>query len=147
MRSLRSGQSQPWCSRPLEMFEKDLARNSTRFGIGCLPGLTFRRRCALPHSEEKWRREGFGCAHRRRSGRADGAQADDRAGFGLPFLADYFQRMWRVCDECSILLILDEVMCGMGHTGTIFALEQEGVAPDLVTIAKRTRWEGSRLAR
>ena len=35
-----------------------------------------------------------------------------------------------------MLLILDEVMCGMGRTGTLHACEQEGIAPDLMTIAK-----------
>ncbi|ARQ13307.1 aminotransferase family protein (plasmid) [Rhizobium etli] len=51
-------------------------------------------------------------------------------------VADYFKRVRQICDKYGILLILDEVMCGMGRTGTIFALEQEGVVPDLVTIAK-----------
>ncbi|MER9026433.1 aspartate aminotransferase family protein [Mesorhizobium sp. M0815] len=51
-------------------------------------------------------------------------------------VADYFKRVRHICDKYGILLILDEVMCGMGRTGTIFALEQEGVVPDLVTIAK-----------
>jgi adenosylmethionine-8-amino-7-oxononanoate aminotransferase len=51
-------------------------------------------------------------------------------------VADYFKRVRLVCDKHGVLLILDEVMCGMGRTGTIFALEQEGVVPDLVTIAK-----------
>ncbi|MCA1408838.1 aspartate aminotransferase family protein [Ensifer sp. IC3342] len=51
-------------------------------------------------------------------------------------VADYFTRVRKVCDKYGILLILDEVMCGMGRTGTIFALEQEGIVPDLVTIAK-----------
>lgn len=50
--------------------------------------------------------------------------------------ADYFKRVRQVCEKHGILLILDEVMCGMGRTGTIFALEQEGIVPDLVTIAK-----------
>lgn len=51
-------------------------------------------------------------------------------------VADYFKRVRQVCDKYGILLILDEVMCGMGRTGTIFASEQEGVVPDLITIAK-----------
>jgi adenosylmethionine-8-amino-7-oxononanoate aminotransferase len=41
-----------------------------------------------------------------------------------------------VLDRHGILLILDEVMCGMGRTGTLFASEQEDVAPDLVCVAK-----------
>ncbi|MFA1676778.1 aspartate aminotransferase family protein [Rhizobium mongolense] len=51
-------------------------------------------------------------------------------------VADYFQRVRQICDKYGILLILDEVMCGMGRTGTMFALQQEGIVPDLVTIAK-----------
>ncbi|MER9254450.1 aspartate aminotransferase family protein [Mesorhizobium sp. M0598] len=51
-------------------------------------------------------------------------------------VADYFKQIRQICDKYGILLILDEVMCGMGRTGTIFALEQEGIVPDLVTIAK-----------
>ncbi|QEL22313.1 aspartate aminotransferase family protein [Bosea sp. F3-2] len=51
-------------------------------------------------------------------------------------VADYFARIRRICDKYGVLLILDEVMCGMGRTGTMFACEQEGIAPDLVTIAK-----------
>jgi adenosylmethionine-8-amino-7-oxononanoate aminotransferase len=48
----------------------------------------------------------------------------------------YFRRIREVCDRHGILLILDEVMCGMGRTGTLHACEQEGVAPDLMAIAK-----------
>ncbi|MEX2746093.1 aspartate aminotransferase family protein [Rhizobium mongolense] len=51
-------------------------------------------------------------------------------------VADYFKLVRQVCNKYGILLILDEVMCGMGRTGTIFALEQEGIVPDLLTIAK-----------
>lgn len=48
----------------------------------------------------------------------------------------YFRRIREICDRYGILLILDEVMCGMGRTGTLFACEQEGIAPDVVAIAK-----------
>jgi adenosylmethionine-8-amino-7-oxononanoate aminotransferase len=48
----------------------------------------------------------------------------------------YFKRVREVCDRHGILLILDEVMCGMGRTGTLHACEQDGIAPDLMAIAK-----------
>jgi adenosylmethionine-8-amino-7-oxononanoate aminotransferase len=48
----------------------------------------------------------------------------------------YFRRIREICDQYGILLILDEVMCGMGRTGTLYACEQEGIAPDIVTCAK-----------
>ena len=48
----------------------------------------------------------------------------------------YFQAVRRICDRFGILLILDEVMCGMGRTGTLHACEQDGVSPDLLAIAK-----------
>ncbi|MGX9415848.1 aspartate aminotransferase family protein [Vibrio sp. WJH972] len=48
----------------------------------------------------------------------------------------YFKRIRQICDKYGILLILDEVMCGMGRTGTLFAHEQEDVTADIVTIAK-----------
>jgi hypothetical protein len=53
-----------------------------------------------------------------------------------PPVADYFRKMRAVCDKYGVLLILDEVMCGMGRTGHLYACEEEGVAPDLMTIAK-----------
>ncbi|KGE01452.1 hypothetical protein JL37_01200 [Achromobacter sp. RTa] len=48
----------------------------------------------------------------------------------------YFRRVREVCDRHGVLLIADEVMCGMGRTGTLYAVEQEDVTPDLITIAK-----------
>jgi adenosylmethionine-8-amino-7-oxononanoate aminotransferase len=54
----------------------------------------------------------------------------------IPPVAGYFRRVRDVCDRYGILLILDEVMCGMGRTGTLHACEQEGIAPDLMAIAK-----------
>jgi adenosylmethionine-8-amino-7-oxononanoate aminotransferase len=53
-----------------------------------------------------------------------------------PPVADYFKRIRRICDRYGVLLILDEVMCGMGRTGTLHACEQDGISPDLMTIAK-----------
>ncbi|WP_288464410.1 aspartate aminotransferase family protein [uncultured Pseudomonas sp.] len=48
----------------------------------------------------------------------------------------YFRKIREVCDRHGVLLILDEVMCGMGRTGSLFAAEQEGITADLITIAK-----------
>ncbi|KAF2843726.1 adenosylmethionine-8-amino-7-oxononanoate aminotransferase [Patellaria atrata CBS 101060] len=48
----------------------------------------------------------------------------------------YFKAMKSVCEKYGALLIFDEVMCGMGRTGTIHAWQQEGVVPDIQTIGK-----------
>jgi adenosylmethionine-8-amino-7-oxononanoate aminotransferase len=54
----------------------------------------------------------------------------------VPAVPGYFRRVREICDRHGILLILDEVMCGMGRTGTLHACEQEGIAPDIMAIAK-----------
>ena len=54
----------------------------------------------------------------------------------VPPVPGYFRRIREVCDRHGILLIADEVMCGMGRTGTLHAVEQEGIVPDLMAIAK-----------
>jgi adenosylmethionine-8-amino-7-oxononanoate aminotransferase len=48
----------------------------------------------------------------------------------------YFKRVREICDQYGVLLILDEVMCGMGRTGSLYACDQDGIAPDIMTIAK-----------
>jgi len=48
----------------------------------------------------------------------------------------YFKRIREICDQYGVLLILDEVMCGMGRTGHLYACEADGIAPDILTIAK-----------
>ena len=54
----------------------------------------------------------------------------------VPPTAGYFRRVREICDRHGILLLCDEIMCGLGRTGTMHAIEQEGVAPDLIAVAK-----------
>ncbi len=54
----------------------------------------------------------------------------------IPPVEGYFKRIREICDRYGVVMILDEVMSGMGRTGTLFACEQDGVSPDIVCIAK-----------
>ncbi len=54
----------------------------------------------------------------------------------VPPVEGYFKRIREICDKHGILLILDEVMCGMGRTGTLFACEQDGITADILATAK-----------
>ncbi|MGH2614486.1 MAG: aspartate aminotransferase family protein [Thermomicrobiales bacterium] len=53
-----------------------------------------------------------------------------------PGSPNYFQKIRRLCDETGILMIMDEVICGFGRLGTLFASEFYEVTPDLITVAK-----------
>ncbi|MBP5183828.1 MAG: aspartate aminotransferase family protein [Lachnospiraceae bacterium] len=53
-----------------------------------------------------------------------------------PATKEFLQGVRKLCDEHDILLILDEIQCGMGRTGTLYAFEQYGIKPDVLTTAK-----------
>jgi acetylornithine/succinyldiaminopimelate/putrescine aminotransferase len=57
------------------------------------------------------------------------------AGVRVPSI-NYLKAVRKRCDETGTLLILDEIQCGMGRTGTLFAFEQFDITPDILTIAK-----------
>lgn len=54
----------------------------------------------------------------------------------VPAVPGYLKRIREICDKYGVLLIFDEVMCGMGRTGYLFACEEDDTAPDMITIAK-----------
>ncbi len=57
------------------------------------------------------------------------------AGYITP-QPDYLLQLRQKCDETGTLLILDEIQCGMGRTGSLFAFEQYGIVPDILVLAK-----------
>ena len=54
----------------------------------------------------------------------------------VPAVPGYFGKVRDICDRYGVLLILDEVMCGLGRSGARYACDQEGVTPDLLVLAK-----------
>ncbi|MGE5525635.1 MAG: aspartate aminotransferase family protein [Rhodospirillaceae bacterium] len=54
----------------------------------------------------------------------------------VPAVPGYFKRVREICDRYGVLLILDEVMCGMGRTGTRYACEQDGITADMIALGK-----------
>ncbi len=54
----------------------------------------------------------------------------------VPSVDGYFKRIRNICDTYDVLLILDEVMCGMGRTGHLFACNHDSIEPDMIAIAK-----------
>jgi adenosylmethionine-8-amino-7-oxononanoate aminotransferase len=54
----------------------------------------------------------------------------------VPAVEGYFSRIREICDSHGVLFIADEVMCGMGRTGAMFAVEYDRICPDIVTLGK-----------
>ncbi len=54
----------------------------------------------------------------------------------VPAVEGYYTRIREICDQYGVLLILDEVMCGMGRTGDLFSCDADGITPDILCIAK-----------
>jgi adenosylmethionine-8-amino-7-oxononanoate aminotransferase len=54
----------------------------------------------------------------------------------VPAVRGYFARIREICDRHGVLFVADEVMCGMGRTGSLFAIAHDGVCPDVITLGK-----------
>jgi 4-aminobutyrate aminotransferase / (S)-3-amino-2-methylpropionate transaminase / 5-aminovalerate transaminase len=54
----------------------------------------------------------------------------------VPVPKPFLQKLRDLCDQHGIVLIFDEIQCGMGRTGKLFACQHHGIAPDMITIAK-----------
>ncbi len=112
-----------------------------RASATCRPASPIAGRCRAratpatwPAWPPSWRRSS---THRARPRRRLPRRAVVGATLGcVTAVPGYFQAMRAVCDRHGALLILDEVMCGMGRTGTLHAWEQEGVVPDIQAVAK-----------
>jgi adenosylmethionine-8-amino-7-oxononanoate aminotransferase len=127
----------------------DRASNLELFGPILLPNV----RKIMPCFSYRWKEEGeddkaFGL---RSAGALEAELAELGERRAIAFIAEtvvgatlgcvppvpgYFKEIRRICDAHGALMILDEVMCGMGRCGTLFACEAEGVVPDIITIAK-----------
>ena len=76
---------------------------------------------------------------RTRRGKRRGVRRETVVGAtagAVPPVRTYLKKIRAVCDKYGVLLILDEIMSGMGRTGYLYACDEDGVAPDLLTIAK-----------
>ena len=60
----------------------------------------------------------------------------------VPAVDGYYKKVREICSRYGVLLILDEVMCGMGRTGSLFACEQDGIAPCLLYTSPSPRDRG-----
>ena len=123
--------------------------NLELFGPMLLPNV----RKIMPCFSYRWKKEGEGDTEfgLRAAGALEAELADLGERRAIAFIAEtvvgatlgcvppvpgYFKEIRRICDAHGALMILDEVMCGMGRCGTLFACEAEGVVPDIITIAK-----------
>ncbi len=58
----------------------------------------------------------------------------------IPADPDWVKKLAQICEENDILLMVDEIQTGIGRTGTLFAYEQYGIEPDVISVAKGSRF-------